>query len=238
MKKIINPCVCETGYGMAQAYVKIEYENKKLSICGVVGPMKNGNCKGSAGQCIDSIRNGKPVEGWDDEMLKKLCDIWDEWHLNDMRPYCEHMKALGWNEQAKEKVKVAKWKIKREVMNMKRDAESRAIKCLKNGECFVPTPEETMYANLRYEVKTYNDEAVDSQEFYEFKEVDCLGRSNVEYKTRGWIRCTEHELGFLKRKCPVCGYEYGTSWLIEEVPADVIEWLFNLPYTKKTPAWI
>lgn len=61
-EKIVNPCVCSTYYGDAKAYAKIEYENGKLSICGVVGPKRNGDCTGSAGQCVDEIRSGNPTE--------------------------------------------------------------------------------------------------------------------------------------------------------------------------------
>ena len=238
MIKVVNPCVCTTYRGKAQAYAKITYKDGVLSISGVVGPMKNGNCKGSAGQCIDSIRTGEPGTGWNDEMLQKFCDIWDEWHLNDMRGYCQHMKELGWLEQLQEKVKITKWDVKREVRDKARDAEKRAIECLKNGETFVPTNEETMYANVGYGVTTYNGELPEHPEFYEFKERDILGSSNVEYKTRGWIRCTEHELGMLGKKCPVCEYKYGSSWLKEEVPQEVIDWLFSLPDTKVQPAWV
>ena len=60
MKKVINPCVCKVGERNANAFAKIEYENGRLSICGVVGPLKSGNCRGSAGQCVDAIRDGKP----------------------------------------------------------------------------------------------------------------------------------------------------------------------------------
>ena len=34
------------------------------------------------------------------------------------------------------------------------------------------------------------------------------------------------------------GYKYGSSWLSEEVPADVLEWLRGLPDTDVTPAWV
>lgn len=71
-EKIVSPCICDTYYGVARAYAKIEFENGKLSICGVIGPMINGDCKGSAGQCIDDIRNGKPTEDWAKEMLNKF----------------------------------------------------------------------------------------------------------------------------------------------------------------------
>lgn len=238
MKKVVNPCVCSTYYGDAQAYAKIEFEDGKLSICGVVGPKRNGDCKGSAGQCVDEIRAGRPGVDWNEEMLRKFCEIWDRWHLNDMRAYCQHMKELGWVEQLQEKVKVVKWDVTREARDKARDAEKRAIDCLKNGEIFVPTPEETMYANVGYGVTTYNDEQPEHPEFYEFKERDCLGHPNVEYKTRGWIRCTEHELGFLGKKCPVCGYGYGSAWIKEDVPQEVIDWLFALPDTRTQPAWV
>jgi len=238
MKKVINPCVCNTFSGKAQTYVKIEYEDGRLSICGVVGAKVNGNCKGSAGQCVDEIRKGTPAIDWTDEMLQKLCDIWDRWHLNDMRPYCQHMKELGWVEQMQEKVKVTKWNATREAREKARDAENRAIECLKNGETFVPTPEETMYANVGYEVTTYNDELPEHPEFYEFKERDLLGHPNMEYKTRAWLSYNEHPIGFIRKPCPVCGYEYGTKWLKEDVPQDVIDWLFSLPDTKVQPAWV
>ena len=238
MKKIINPCKCDTYRGMANFYAKIEFNDGRLSISGVVGPTRNGNCFGSAGQCVDDVRAGEPFGKWTDEMLQKFCDIWERWHLNDMRPHCEHQRELGWSEQASQKVKIMKWDVKREVRDKARDAEKRAIECLKNGETFVPTPEETMYSNVGYGVTTYNDELPEHPEFYEFKEKDCLDRPNTEYKSRGWIFYEEHPLGFIRRPCPVCGYKYGTSWLKEEVPQEVIDWLFSLPDTKTQPAWV
>lgn len=236
--KVVNPCVCSTYYGKANAYAKIEYEDGRLSICGVVGPNRNGDCMGSAGQCVDEIRSGKPTEDWTNEMLQKFCDIWDEWHLNDMHPYCKHMKELGWVEQTKEKVKVTKWDRTQETWDKIKAAEKRAIECLKSGKTFVPTPEETMYANAGYGVTTYNDELPEHPEFYEFREKDCLGHSNTEYKTRGWISYSEHPLGFLGKPCPICGYKYGHGWIKEEVPEEIIKWLFKLPETKTKPAWV
>lgn len=55
MEKIVNPCKCK-AYDMrgeiieVSAFVKIEYKEKKpgkkvLSITGVVGPMRNGDCR-------------------------------------------------------------------------------------------------------------------------------------------------------------------------------------------------
>lgn len=146
MKKIVNPCKCDVGYAnhaRYDAFVEIKYENGKLSLHGVIGPMESGNCRGSCGQCLDKIKAGIPKAPWTREMVDKLYDIWSRWHLNDMRAGCEHQRALGWK-----------------------------------GESFIAKP------------------------------------------------------------CPVCGYKYGTAWLKEEVPANVIKWLFSLPDSEIKPAWI
>lgn len=67
MKKIVQPCVCEVyGCGSvrkADAYAKISFKEGNLSITGVVGPLRSGNCRGSCGQCVDEIRKGTPSEG-------------------------------------------------------------------------------------------------------------------------------------------------------------------------------
>ena len=138
MRKIINPCKCKvytkTGNEVDRnAFVEIEYKDSKLSMCGVVAPLSNGDCLGSAGQCVDEIRNGSPTDGWTTEMLNKLCDIWDRWHLNDMRPYCEHMRELGWTEHTQDKVKIEKWTLTKEACQKKDNAKKRALECLKNG---------------------------------------------------------------------------------------------------------
>ena len=249
MRKIINPCKCKvytrTGNKVERnAFVRIEYKDSKLSMSGVVAPLSNENCLGSAGQCVDEIRNGLPTDEWTTEMLNKLCDIWDRWHLNDMRPYCEHMRKLGWAEHTQDKVKIEKWTLTKEACQKKDNAKKRAVECLKNGEPFYPTKEETVYANMEYSIDVYNDEDIfekygnSYKNAYELKEKDCLGHSNTEYKTRGWISYKEHKLGFIGRECPVCGYKYGTAWLKEDVPQDVIEWLKNLPETTEHPAWV
>ena len=238
MKKIINPCMCEVYENtLANAFVKIVYENKKLSITGVIGPMKNGDCKGSAGQCVDEIRKGTPVANWTSEMLNKLCNIWDEWHLNDMRPYCEHQKELHWNELAKEKIDLHHYIINDEASKMKREAENEALNALKKGETFNPTIEQTLYASLSYGLDIYGEVNENLIKYYK----PCnsiLGKPAIETKTLGWVTQEEHPNGILSRPCPVCGYKYGHEWKFEEVPKEVIEWLFNLPSSSRTPAWI
>lgn len=236
MKKVVNPCICSTYYGDAQAYAKITYEGGNLSICGVVGPKSNGDCKGSAGQCVKAIRSGRPGTDWDEEMLQKFCDIWDRWHLNDMNPCCEHQRELGWMEKAREKVTLYHFRLKREVRDAQKEAEKAAIAALKAGKPFYPTKEQTRVANLAYSIVTSD---VYAPEEYEPKKPLYSGDTGpTETKALGWLRPEDHPEGLLCRPCPVCGYKYGTSWQKEEVPQEVIDWLFSLPNTRVKPAWV
>lgn len=54
---------------------------------GVVGPLKCGDAVGSCGQCSDALLHAdrKLMQGWTSEMVGTLYDVWDRWHLNDMR---------------------------------------------------------------------------------------------------------------------------------------------------------
>lgn len=71
-------------------YCNIKFSDGKLSITGVVGPQSNGNCKGSCGQIVMSRDWIEPnilavAPGWDAEKISHFFDVWDRWHLNDMR---------------------------------------------------------------------------------------------------------------------------------------------------------
>ncbi len=238
MRKIINPCRYVVGNRNVNAFCLIKYEGGNLSISGVVGHTRNGGCFGSCGQCVDEIASGSPTKEWDKEMLDKFCDIWRKWHLNDMRAYCNHMKELGWLEQFDEEVEVKKWDIKADILKKRREVEEKVIEYLKAGKTFTPTPEEVQMANLKLSVTTYNDEPLEYPGFYEFKEKDCLGYYNLKKEKRRQLSIKETELGFIGKKCPVCGHKYGSSWLKEEVPEDVIDFLKSLPVSKIEPAWI
>jgi hypothetical protein len=60
----------------------------------------------------------------------------------------------------------------------------------------------------------------------------------METKTSSWVYPKEHPEGELTKPCPVCGYKYGSLWLKEEVPAEVIAFLGSLPELDMIPAWV
>ncbi len=53
---------------------------------------------------------------------------------------------------------------------------------------------------------------------------DISERLNVagSSKAAGWVLESEHPRGLLCKPCPTCGYKYGSAWLKETLPADVV----------------
>lgn len=63
------------------------------------------------------------------------------------------------------------------------------------------------------------------------------GQRSDSWNMLTWVRRDEHPDGLLSHPCPTCGYRYGTAWLHESLPADVVDWLRNLPDADIAPAW-
>lgn len=239
MKKIVNPCMCSVGKRRARGFVKIEYSaDGRLSLTGVIGPLASGNCLGSCGQCVDAIRAGDPVGEWTRQMLRKLCDVWDRWHLNDMRPYCEHQRQLEWDKLAEKKVTLYRYRLKYEITQKQKSAERAALDALKCGETFTPDEEMVRLASLPYTVTSHQPLEGKNASYYEPRTPIYPGDNGpTEIKTLGWLTPEEHPDGLLGRACPVCGYRYGHGWQKEDVPKEVIDWLWSLPDTTVHPAW-
>lgn len=81
--------------------LEIEMSDNRLSICGTIGhpaSLRVGNGD-SMGQNADTIRAAldsgelKPAAPWTRAEIGRVLDIWDRWHLNDMRAGCEHQRA-------------------------------------------------------------------------------------------------------------------------------------------------
>lgn len=114
MKKIVHPCDAPIWNGKKwPVFCKIEFEDGKLSISGVHGPLASGNAMGSCGQIewgfdhLDKEENdsrGEPIlakdlrfaPGWNQAKWYKFLHYWKEWHLNDMQAACEHQREMGW----------------------------------------------------------------------------------------------------------------------------------------------
>ena len=78
-------------------FCRIKYKDRRLSITGVVAPVRSGNCKGSCGQIdgeiIENLDKLTFADGWDKAKAFQFVEYWKEWHLNDMQAGCKHQRA-------------------------------------------------------------------------------------------------------------------------------------------------
>jgi len=224
-------------------FCKIEIEKGKLSISGVIGPSRNGNCS-ACGQIDMEFAHRNPADnddryssltqptditfapGWDTEKWFDFLDIWNRWHLNDMRPSCEHQRDWG-----KKKLELIDFGWTTKFYKLRESAANGTL-----------TPDEyeifkevsagvmvTTTAIARPKWKSPLVEKLLAEGWIEEKK--------RETKTSGWVTEAEHPEGVLSKPCPVCGYKYGTNWLREELPKEVVEFLVALPDTDIQPAW-
>ena len=220
----INKLVCIGRTKEGRVFVRISF-NDELSITGVIGPKSNGDCNGSAGQCYDSLHPQNFIEyynGWSADTVSKLIKVWEEWHLNDMHAECSHQKDLGWLDIGKKEVTIYHYMLRTDIWNTQNKFKEIITNNFVNDISFTPEEKETMryIVSLPLSITTHDPEII-VEEYYKL--------DKKENKTLGWLTEKEHPEGILSKSCPVCGYKYGSSWLIVEVPKDVIEWLSNLP---------
>lgn len=95
--RVLRPGRTIIDHHLRDVFVEVRYEDGRLSLSGVEGPKPSGNCWGGCGQIKLSIDDRAP--GWTAAMLDGLVATWERWHLNDMRPGCEHQRAAGWDKR-------------------------------------------------------------------------------------------------------------------------------------------
>lgn len=244
MNKVINPCTVDVGGAVPkQAYCHIYTENKTctlldgsidtitvLHITGVVGPRKNGDAY-SAGQCYDTMRGGTPNEGWTADSLYYLLDMWQRWHMNDVKPYCVHQAKWDGGKECKlYEYKMGEARLK-EQDRLKKNVKE---KLLAGAVVQLKEPQLSLYKEP-YFVKTDRNVPPIGYELYKSYTKHARELYPMDSDTK-WG--DKHPDGILAKPCPVCGYKWGSSWRAECVPAEVLQWLEALPDSKRTPAWV
>jgi hypothetical protein len=171
------------------------------------------------------------------------------WHLNDMKPGCEHQDALGWgygktialaahalteaqrltidgNAQAQASKKRQDEYLKRWNEILSNDlAAARAVKAAKGME----TPNTVTISDIE-----------------DLRQAHWFPRRPMVKRAQEWLKgqiAKEIPVEVfdaaiykdsLMAPCPVCGYEYGSQWLKRELPAEIIK----LAETVLTESWI
>lgn len=247
--KIINPTTSSSKYYKSpfNNYIKIEYTDNKLSITGVMGPASNGDYKGHAGQCIDTIcdldndyYNTRPTKDFTESDLEKLVDIWNEYHLNDMKPYDVEMKKLGWDKIAEKEIYKIKLILNTETWKLQDKIKNRCMKSLKETGSATISEKEKEILNLKRSksIYSYDKDNFDIPKYYEIDKDIVTKKPEIEKTTLGWIYPEEHPDGILEKLCKESGNKYGEAWYEHEIPENILEWLYNLPEAENEPAWI
>lgn len=236
----------------SQTYRHITGKHKgtgRLSITGVVGPRSNGDAYGSCGQISDTIREAinagefKPndAQGWTVPDVLSFLDLWDRYHLNDMRPECEHQRAAGWPQMARQEIHTYQYRLKPEISEQKkqleREAIERASSTKKSDLGFNPL--ERKILKLEQFIKTDSQKLTPDQQRFYIPTSDTHGYfAHDTVKTRGWITHSDDPRGLLGKPCEVCGYKYGHAWNTEKLPVNLLHTLEALAESKNIPAWI
>ena len=191
-------------------FVEIKYNDGRLSLTGVAGPEKNGNANGSCGQCYEYL-----LEIGTKTALK-LHDVWVKYHLNDMRPCCEHQVAIHkWEPNLP--ITLYKFKQTTETLTSSYNLKRAKEKELLENRAASITKEEQELLSRPY---SYTSAFPGPKKGYEL--------DKMENKTAGWVRPEEHPDGLLGKPCPTCDYRYGSAWKKEPVPDEVLEFLASL----------
>ena len=161
MKKIVR-----IGKGMnGHVFAKIEFSATRLSITGVEGPKSNGDCRGSCGQIVmHDWRISEYAPGWSQALETRFREVWERWHLNDMRSGSPAQRAF---------------------------LEAHPV--------------------------------TDRLNYYT-KACEALAEAGLN-----------PDPSYLHNGKP---YSYGSAWLAEEVPAEVVEFLQSIPESDISPAWV
>lgn len=224
--RVLNPGSGE--YGLV--FVRVKFQNERLSLCGVEGPRPNGDARGSCGQIGDHLNVTRFAAGWDAEQLARLVSLWDRWHLNDLRAGCEHQRA---NWDVLEKLEIVSYGLTTDAHSLRLASLERAGKYAANGQ----TPdfnalEKALLGLARWFEALHTPPDADSPLS------GCYKVKKRETKTAGWVYPKEHPKGLLCKPCEVCGYRYGSAWLFERVPELVIDELLAFPVSTVVPAWV
>lgn len=148
------------------------------------------------------------------QSVRRLVELWNRWHLNDLRPGCEHQTGPEWDTSTR--IDVWHWSLdfSAPANRAAHDAERAAQKELRQTGAATLDAESRAELARPLHLTTYTDERPEGYKPDEY-------RPAHETKTAGWLRPEEHPAGLLGKECPTCGYHYGTAWKREELPADV-----------------
>lgn len=202
--------------------VCIEYNVDGKQNLSLVGQKYRKDICIGGGQCQESLlKIKKPFGAYTLKDIRKLYDIWNKHHLNDMHPGCIHQDAWGTDK----KIVVYRYGFGNAYMKKKNNLREVCITdpkkaqedalILKNVDTWFKKGLQDRKENLPPEMQELLDKGY-------------LSLNKKEEETAGWVHYETHSEGLLCKPCEVCGYKYGSGWLRRDVPLEVIKFLDSL----------
>lgn len=150
--------------------------------------------------------------------LKRILDIWKEYHLNDMHAECIHQEEAGIRKLASQPLYKAEYTMTHDTIVKQRKVEDFIKEeLIKSGAVTLSQEQRDLYT-MKYSIKKFflnADEAKENiPEGYKLRE--------VEATLRGHTSLSESEFGLLGKECPVCGYKYGHGWTYRPIPEEIL----------------
>lgn len=119
--------------------------------------------------------------------------------------------------------------MNREASKMRAEIKDNVIAAAAAGESILLTPNERNLLNNKFFINAFSEELPKTiAPLYELK--------NTERKMLGWLYEKDHPEGILCKPCPVCGYEYGSSWKYFPIPEEDEKIILHLLKTGEVPA--
>jgi hypothetical protein len=199
-------------------FVNIEYNNKRLSITGEESTISK-RCMRSAGQITLNPDEIEYASGWNKKKVERLNEIWNNWHLNDLRAGCKHQRTY-WD--LNKKVEVFNFTWSKKFHNMRKRAEDGLM-------------DKKEYNEYKQIVLSVFEATVNTTHHKWLSPLVCglLYQGLIQIKGKEttdahWVRTEEHPEGLLCKPCKICGYKYGTKWLHEDVPEEILKELMEM----------
>lgn len=202
-------------------FVTVDWDGKRLSFTGVEGPKANGDATGSCGQ-LDVSKHSP-----------RLATLWERWHLNDMRAGCEHQRADAvFKTTAALTLQPLTWGPKyHELRKQALSGGMAPMDALNWRETVKMVEALTMGHGKPAHPKRWGSVG-DKLLISGLVKVE-----KTEERPATQVNVAEHPEGLLMKACPTCGYKYGSKWLHEDVPEEVLRELHDMgpDATEKLP---
>lgn len=175
-------------------------------VLSVVGETWENGQWSSGGQCYDDLADAAP----------NAVELWQRWHLNDMRSGCEHQRQEC-DQTALLTLTPLTWGPRYHELRRLALAGTMAQEDAATWADTVATVERL---TIKWPYPCHPQAWGEAGENALAAELVAIGPAKTRPACNTFV--TEHPDGLLGRVCPECGHRYGHGWVYEPIPDDAL----------------